>query len=296
MSIISSYIRHNFAKGDRKRDAGLSTPADIQRYDNILYGTDKKRQVLDIYRPAGSSGLLPVIVSVHGGGWVYGDKELYQFYCMSLARRGFAVINFTYRLAPEFRYPAQIEDTDSVIRWLLANGRDHGLDTDNVFAVGDSAGGHLLSVYAAMLTDPQYAARYDLSLADGFRFRAIALNCGVYHQDMPKNRLARHFSLLNNLLPKGWTEEDVKALDSYDKISAGYPPTYVMSSNGDFLRNQVDLIVPQLQKHGIEHEVHIYGSEDEVQYHVFHVNIRYKEAEVCNDDECAFFRRHLKAD
>ena len=63
-----------------------------------------KWQKLDVYRQKDATGKLPVIVSVHGGGWVYGDKERYQFYCMDLAERGFAVVNFSYRLAPEYKF------------------------------------------------------------------------------------------------------------------------------------------------------------------------------------------------
>ena len=107
MSLTSLIVRYNFGKGDRKRDAGLTTPDDVKRYDNIPYGRDKKWQILDVYRPKEKEGKLPVIISVHGGGWVYGTKEVYQFYCMSLAQRGFAAVNFNYRLAPGHRYPAQ---------------------------------------------------------------------------------------------------------------------------------------------------------------------------------------------
>ena len=94
---ISDIIRAEFAEGDNKRDAGLETPEDIMRYDDIVYGTESEWQKLDVYRPKSEKGKLPVIVSVHGGGWVYGDKERYQFYCMDLAERGFAVVNFSNR-------------------------------------------------------------------------------------------------------------------------------------------------------------------------------------------------------
>lgn len=96
MSKASDFVRTNFKAGDDIRDAGLATPEDIIRYDDIVYGVDPKWQSLDVYRPKAAEGQkLPVIVSVHGGGWVYGDKERYQFYCMSLAQRGFAVVNFS---------------------------------------------------------------------------------------------------------------------------------------------------------------------------------------------------------
>ena len=116
MSIVSQKLKKEFFKNDEIRDKGLTTPEDVVRYDDIFYGENHKWQILDVYRPKDSEGILPVIVSVHGGGWVYGDKERYQWYCMDLARRGFAVVNFTYRLAPEYKFPSPIEDTNSVIK------------------------------------------------------------------------------------------------------------------------------------------------------------------------------------
>ena len=80
---VSRQIRRAFGSSDKKRDAGQTTPQDIIRYDDILYGNDTKLikwQYLDVYRPKstveadGSLKKLPVIISVHGGAWVYGDK------------------------------------------------------------------------------------------------------------------------------------------------------------------------------------------------------------------------------
>jgi acetyl esterase/lipase len=127
---VSRQIRRAFGGSDKKRDAGQTTPQDITRYDDILYGNDsrlKKWQYLDVYRPKsaveadGSLKKLPVIISVHGGAWVYGDKDKYQWYCMRLAQRGFAVVNFSYRLAPEEIFPAAIEDTEKVFNWVCDN-------------------------------------------------------------------------------------------------------------------------------------------------------------------------------
>lgn len=147
MSKISDEIREMFKKADDIRDAGLSTPENVVRYDDIQYGNDPKWNVLDVYRPKGTDGKkLPIIVSVHGGGWVYGDKERYQYYCMSLVQHGFTVVNFTYRLSPEFKFPAAIEDANSVFAWLLDNADKYAFDTNNIFAVGDSAGAHQLGL------------------------------------------------------------------------------------------------------------------------------------------------------
>ena len=68
-------IRHDWGAADAKRDSEKKTPEDILRFDNILYGEDEKWQILDVYKLKSAEGRLPVIVNVHGGGWVYGTKE-----------------------------------------------------------------------------------------------------------------------------------------------------------------------------------------------------------------------------
>ena len=154
MSKTSDMIREKFGKTDQKRDEGLQTPKNIFRYDNILYGQDENFQSLDLYKPKEQkTNKLPVIISVHGGGWVYGDKEKYQYYCMNLAQRGFAVINFSYRLAPENKFPAALEDTCLVFHWIIENALNYQLDTKNLFAVGDSAGANILDLACAMCTN-----------------------------------------------------------------------------------------------------------------------------------------------
>jgi len=107
MTMMSFMMRMISKSNDKKRDAGLVYPEDVIRSENISYGPHKMN-VLDVYRPKNGSTKLPVIVSVHGGGWVYGDKELYSHYCVSLAQRGFVVVNFSYRLSPQNKFPTPI--------------------------------------------------------------------------------------------------------------------------------------------------------------------------------------------
>ena len=292
MSLVSMYIRYSFGKNDRKRDAGLKTPEDVKRFDDIPYGDDRKYQILDVYRPLHKEGKLPVIVSFHGGGWVYGTKETYQFYCVSLAQRGFAVVNFSYRLSPEHKYPAQIEDCNTVMKWVMDHEDEYGFDLNNIFAVGDSAGGHLLSVYCAMLNDKDYAKAYGIETPD-LSFGAVALNCGDYKEEIPAKNDS-NAKLMDTILGKGWNKEDLELFNSYDKVNEKFPPCFVMSANGDFLKNQVDILVPELEKNNVEYVVKIYGSDDNVLGHVFHVNVKTDDAKKCNDDECEYFTKHMR--
>ena len=291
MSFTSFLLRTAFKRGDDKRDAGLTTPDDIRRYDDIVYGPDRKRQVLDVYRPKDAEGALPVIVSVHGGGWVYGDKERYQYYCMSLAQHGFAVVNFTYRLAPKFKFPASLEDTDLVFHWVLAHAEEYGFDAAHVFAVGDSAGAHMLGLYSCICTDPAFAARFPFRSPESFAPTAVALNCGVY-EPVPSGRdlTAR---LMADFLPNKGSADELDRISVLRHLSSAFPPSFVMTANDDFLREAAPPMAEKLSSLGVPVVLKQYGDEGNRLSHVFHCNIRTEEAQRCNAEECAFFKGFL---
>ncbi len=291
MSVSSDNMRREWAHNDAIRDAGLTTPEDIVRWDNLAYGPVPKWNELDVYRPKAAEGKLPVILVVHGGGWVYGDKELYQFYAMSLAQRGFAVVNFSYRLSPENKFPAQLEDTNAVIAWMFVHQEEYGLDMQHVFFVGDSAGGHLSALYAEICTNPEYAARYDFTVPEGFVPTALGLNCGAYTplKELPIEG-ANNSELMGDLLPGGGTPEEAEWIDAVRHVTCAFPPSFIMSAPGDFCLDQVPGLVQALCDQKVPFICKIYGNKETPLYHVFHVTIQEPLGQQCNDDECAFFR------
>lgn len=291
-------VRKMFKEGDDARDAGLTTPDDVVRFNDIAYGPESEYwQTLDVYRPKDADLPLPVIVSVHGGAWVYGDKERYQWYCMSLAQRGFAVVNFTYRLAPEWKFPASLEDTNSVFTWVLANAEEYGFDLNNVFAVGDSAGAHMLSMYTAMCTNAAYAAKVGVIPPEGFVPTAVALNCGAFKNE-PKEKtgdplLDMFAEIMEDFLPNGGTPEEFDLISPIDYVTADFPPAFVMTAEGDFLAGDALPLVHKLIDLNIEVTFHYYKSPERELGHVFHCNMKLDEARQCNDDECAFFKARV---
>lgn len=296
MSAMSDWVRETFGKGDAERDRGLSTPEDILRFDDISYGQDPKWQALDVYRPAGAGDRrLPVIVSVHGGGWVYGDKEGYQFYCMSLAQRGFAVVNFTYRLAPEVKFPASLEDTCLVFRWVLDNAERYGFDTRYVFAVGDSAGGHNLAMFTLMCTNPDYAGEFSFAPPKGFVPAAIGLNCAALllkMSDRPED--AFFTNLMRDYLPEQGSEREQALIHTLGHITSAFPPVFLMTAEADLLKADASALAQTLLERNIPFVYRYYRDRERQLGHVFHLDIRLDAAALCNDEECRFFKSFMR--
>lgn len=287
-------IRKNWAISDARRDEGLKTPEDIRRFDDIAYGGHGRENLLDVYVNKTVSGIQPTIVNIHGGGWVYGSKEVYQYYCMSLAQRGFTVVNINYRLAPESRFPAAVEDINSVMTFIAEHGTEFFIDKDNLVMVGDSAGGQLVSHYAAILTDPGFARMFDLRIPD-VHVRALGLNCGSYDgKSAALSGSKEVFAEYLDIMDSEPSDKLLERIDTLSHITADFPPSFVMSAYCDFLLPAAQPMYDLLKSKGIDCVMKIYGSTDRPDIgHVFHVNCRLDEAKRCNDDECAFFRKYV---
>ena len=110
---------------------------------------------LRLYRPLPASDeALPVLVYFHGGGWTIGDLDSHDTLCRELANRaGCAVVSVGYRLGPEHRFPAAVDDSIAATRWVHANAATLGLDATRLAVGGDSAGGNLAAVVAIAARD-----------------------------------------------------------------------------------------------------------------------------------------------
>ena len=132
----------------------LSLLAHAADYRDVLYreiaGT---RLTLDAHIPDGI-GPFPTAILVHGGGWVAGDKQQYITYIFQpLTDANFAWFSINYRLAPQFKFPADTDDVAAAIRWIKANAAKYHVDPHRIALIGESAGGHLVSFVGAQ-SDP----------------------------------------------------------------------------------------------------------------------------------------------
>ncbi|MEZ6102621.1 MAG: pectinesterase family protein [Pirellulaceae bacterium] len=144
------------------------------RQSNVCYHTVGTRKLsLDIFSADPTTGIKPAVLLVHGGGWSSGDRKLMHPLADYLSRHGFVAITVEYRLSPEARYPAAVDDLKNAVTWVLVNGQGHHIDTNKVAILGCSAGAQL-----AGLVGLTY--RVDASVAGGQNpIRAIVNIDGV---------------------------------------------------------------------------------------------------------------------
>ena len=152
---------------------------------DVPYGPDPKHR-LDLYLPSAPVSSAPVLIFLHGGSWTHGYKEWMGFMALALVDLPAVFIAANYRLAPAHRFPAQLEDTLTLLGWAQAHIAQHGGDPSRVFIGGHSAGGHLAAL-ACLRRDlwlrhglGEAVVRACFPVSTTFDYRGIAEDAGSF--------------------------------------------------------------------------------------------------------------------
>lgn len=136
--------------------------AKVERIGNLRYGPYGRRNLLDIYRPKEGVRFAPVLLQIHGGAWIVGDKRQQGLPLMlHMAKRGFVCVAINYRLSPRSAFPDHLIDVKRALAWIRENIEAYGGDPSRVIVTGGSAGGHLASMLALTPNDPRYQPGFE---------------------------------------------------------------------------------------------------------------------------------------
>lgn len=244
----------NTKKQDDKRIKTLTLPTGIEQSVDHKYLDDgHKYHQLDVYYPEGTTEPLPVIIDIHGGGWMYGDKELNKPYCLTLAKRGNVVFNISYRLAPEVNPAQQLQDVGYALKWVYEHLDDYPCDKSSICVTGDSAGG-MLALFTAMLSvSEELREKFDV-IDFSLKFDAVGLTSPMTRMngEKPISYYTRH------ILGKGFEKEKWGAFVNVEDILpfGVMPPTFLVTSSGDSLAIKDTLFAAELfEKKGIPNKL-----------------------------------------
>jgi acetyl esterase/lipase len=137
--------------------------ADVEKISGIRF--DRQRGIdleLDIYRHRSMPRRCPVLLQVHGGGWVIGDKKEQALPLMNqMAARGWLCVSANYRLSPHATFPEHLHDVKKALAWVRENGERYGADPDFIVVTGGSAGGHLAALTGLTANDPVFQPGFE---------------------------------------------------------------------------------------------------------------------------------------
>ncbi|HKL73959.1 MAG TPA: alpha/beta hydrolase [Clostridia bacterium] len=284
-------------KFDKIRLDKQPTPENVNEQNDIPYLDDgHKYHMLDVYRPSGARGKLPVIMDIHGGGWYYGDKELNKKFCMHLAALGFAVVNISYRLAPEVTYNKQLDDCFAALNWIEKNAESYELDANNIFLVGDSAGGHLASLMANIMASEKLQEVFNLKT--NLKIKAIGFICPAFDITKASKIPFSGILYLRAIFGKGYKRSKYFSYADFTaNISEKMPPSFIISCYGDFLKKTVLSGYGKMKQKGVECELHFYETptnSGNALGHVFNVSQPlWQESIEANKKMIEFFTRYI---
>ncbi|WP_294822792.1 alpha/beta hydrolase [uncultured Eubacterium sp.] len=223
-------------KSDKKRMATQTPPENVVKVKDVEYLDDgNPYHKFDVFYPEGTIPKegLPVIIDIHGGGWMYASKDLNEYYCMELANKGYCVFSISYRLVPDVTVYEQIKDCTDALAYINSNMKNYPANKKTVMLTGDSAGGQL-ALYSTILNNNPDAREIFGTVDTKLNIKCLLLTSPVTYA-----KSGGWFSIYTK---KMWGK-DYKAkaaynymdLDEIMELANNMPPTYFITSSGDTL-------------------------------------------------------------
>jgi acetyl esterase len=228
---------------------------EVQIEDRTVPGGPSGEVSVRIMRPPGATGPLPVILYIHGAGWVFGNAHTHDRLIRELAAgTGAALVFPNYSLSPGARYPVAIEENYAVLEWIAEHGAESGLDASQIAVVGDSVGGNMAAAVTLMAKE-----RSGPKIATQVLFYPVtdaSFDTGSYHQ------FAEGYWLRRDAMQWFWDQYTTDEAQR-DEITAsplrasleqltGLPKALVINGEADVLRDEGEAYARKLRQAGVD--------------------------------------------
>lgn len=291
----------SMARNDKKIKATLPTNQDVNQYLSYNYASKDKKDFrkFNLYKPKVESSEYPLIIDIHGGGWVYGDKDLNDNYAMYLAAQGFNAVTFSYRLLTDTNLKGMVQDIFTFFHYLYKNKGKYEISFNDVMLSGDSAGCHLALLVLAINNSKMLQEAYEVEPFE-FNVDFVVLE----HQVPYIDHIFKESNFINKKLNKEMRNSFYLPLDEKGEIIkahanlndfislAKYPPILCVSGEKDNLKSFYDRSLLDFEKNGVLYESKVYKNVG----HVFEVlEFNLPESKDFNDYSLKRFREIIKA-
>lgn len=253
-----AYLQKLAKKIDEKTKEHIAGQADVHGVKEIIdipYIDDgKESHLLDIYYPENNTEKLNVIINIHGGGFICGSKEVNRIFNKYMAKRGFIVASVNYSLIDgKVRFKDMISDLFAAIHWVYNNISDYNGNKDHIYLYGDSAGATLTLMVANIVNSEELLDAYAVKAFPFKQFKALAVISPSIGSMNPMGYLVA--PTYREFLGDDYGKKKYALYFPDVLVPENYPPVYILTAKGDFLRKDAHKLEKLLSEHNIPYEL-----------------------------------------
>ena len=275
----------------------------VEVLPNLSYPSQYQNNVYDVYLPATVSpgARLPVVIWVHGGAFVAGDKADVRYFAPALAHQGYMVVAMNYQLAPAAVYPTPLIQIQELYRALLTVAPEHQGDMSQLFFAGDSAGAQMVAQFLAIQTNPDLATAMSMpAVVPKKHLKGALLYCGPY--DLSALKGGTDSTMVNFVLnqlgwsylgDKDWLNSDaVRQADVVSHMTPDFPPAYVTDGNTFSFESHGQALVKVLQQHKVPVHSRFFDKADGVTEHEYQFKMDSEAGQLAFADSLRFLKQY----
>lgn len=269
---------------------------------DLNYSSKFQKHTYDLYRPKNTTKKVPVMIWVHGGGYVGGDKlGVKEFATKIAANSQVAVIAMNYQEAPASKYPNQVTQVAELIT-TLQKEKPKNLDLQQLFFGGDSAGAQIALQYVALQTNKKYANQMDFARQlEPKTIKGVLSYCGpvnliqmkAQHSDSAFMKFFVHTVAWSLIGSKNWQDSaELKQASIVHAVTPDFPPTYITDGNTASFDIQGKALQNRLQKMNIPVTGLFFATSKKIN-HEYQFDYTTKEAQLCYQQTLTFLNQYL---
>lgn len=277
-----------------KHDKENPFPNDkVKISENISYLDDNKFHLMDIYQPYNNEKILPIIINIHGGGFLLGKKEVNKLYCAELAQKGYIVFCVEYPLSPKAKIIDILNDLIIAINKINEIAIDYNGDNNDLYLTGDSAGAYLCVYLSALKNNPNLNHLLKIKNKIIPTIKGLGLISGMFYTNkfdqigvfVPKLIYGKNYKKNYN---SAYYNIENKEIISY------LSPCFLVTNKGDFLRHYSVNFSKKLAKYNIKYKLLNINSKKMLPHSFVAMLPETEEAKIANNEMIEFFTNIIK--
>ena len=273
-----------------KHDKENPFPNDkVKISENISYLDDNKFHLMDIYQPYNNEKILPIIINIHGGGFLLGKKEVNKLYCAELAQKGYIVFCVEYPLSPKAKIIDILNDLIIAINKINGIAIDYNGNNNDLYLTGDSAGAYLCIYLSALKNNPNLNHLLKIKNKIIPTIKGLGLISGMFYTNkfdqigvfVPKLIYGKNYKKNYN---NAYYNIENKEIISY------LSPCFLVTNKGDFLRHYSVNFSKKLAKYNIKYKLLNINSKKMLPHAFVAMLPETEEAKIANNEMIEFFK------